>query len=343
MEQVQLDRFQLQGFLGAGSDYEAHAATDLETGAPVVVKRPNPDYITRKFHVGVDQVSQRLVEVHASIGDSMPGVSHLVGYAEGANHDRYFGDSLKEQYWVLVYERARGIPLAADIRDKFKGVPTGLGQNLFTLHPLVPHSELGSFPIHKQLLEVETTILRAGHLLLDTRPQNVYYDPSSGDISVIDIGAMPAQGNASQGQISIGQGPKDFHDFCAELFRFYATPESPPTDLAGYREPGGMRNVPRFEPQVTGMISAFSSVDDTAVRDAAVGTLERVLKRSYSSLEEFGVDLDAFLAAVKARNEGLDDLSARSQVWSEALAMLSQDYWRRFLFDPGKDLDSYDP
>ncbi len=343
MHQVQLDRYRLEGFLGSGSDYEVHAATDLETGDAVVLKRPNPDYITRQFHGAIDLLSQRLVEVHTSIGTSIPGISHLAGYVEGGSHDGYFGDSLKQQYWVLVYHRARGIPLATDIRDKFKGVPTGLPQGLFAIHPLGRHAARGPFDIHRQLVEVEEALLEAGYLLLDTRPQNVYYDPLAGEISIIDIGAMPAKGSAFQGVVSIGDGDKDFHDFFAEVFRFYAVPEVPPADVAGYREPVGMRNVPQFDQQVKGMLGAFAAAQDAGVRDAAVGVLERVLERSYPSVDAFRRDLEAYLAAVEERNRGLDDLPGRTGVWLEGLAMLSQDYWRRFLFDPETDLAPYGP
>jgi hypothetical protein len=343
MHKVQLDRFRLDGFLGSGSDYEAHAATDLQTGEAVVLKRPNPDYITRQFHGGIDLLSQRLVEVHSSIGTSISRISRLVGYAEGGSHDGYFGDSLKQQYWVLVYQRARGIPLAADIRDKFRGVPTGLPQGLFAIHPLAHHAARAPFDILRQLMEVEEALLDAGYLLLDTRPQNVYYDPLAGDISIIDIGAMPAKGTASQGAVSIGDGDKDFHDFFAEVFRFYAVPDIPPADIAGYREPVGMRNVPQFELQVKGMLGAFSTAPDARVRDAAVGVLERVLERSYPSVDAFRSDLEAYLTAVEERNRGLHDLPERTGVWREGLAMLSQDYWRKFLFDPETDLASYGP
>ena len=341
MHPVQLERFSLDGFLGSGSDYEVHAATDLETGEAVVLKRPNPDYLARQLHGGVDALSQRLVEVHAAVGDSVPGISRLVGYVERGSHDGYFGDSLKQQYWVLVYQRARGIPLAADIRDKFKGVPTGLPQGLFAVHSLFHHPARGPFHVHRQLMEVEGTLLEAGYLLLDTRPQNVYYEPLTGGISVIDVGAMPAKGSASQGVVSIGKGDKDFHDFFAEVFRFYADPGAPPTDVAGYREPLGMRNVPQFDLQVRGMIRDFSQASDAGVRDAAVGMLEKVLERSYSSLDAFGRDLDAYLAAVEDRNRAMEDLPARLEVWREGLALLSQDYWRKFLFDPETDLASY--
>ena len=89
----------------------------------MVVKRPNPDYIARKLHHGVDQVSEQLIEVHNAIGDSLACVAHLVGYTDVARHDDYFGDSLNESYRVLVADRARGLPLVSDIRDKFKGGP----------------------------------------------------------------------------------------------------------------------------------------------------------------------------------------------------------------------------
>lgn len=341
MELVDLGRFQLEGVLGSGSDYEVHAATDMETGDPVVVKRPNPDYIARRLHAGVDQLSQRLIEVDASLGDSLPGVCRLAGYAEAGRHDGYFGDSLTDEYWVLVYERARGIPLAADIRDKFRGVPTGLGQNLFAIHPLAPHSSQGHFPVHQQLLDVEDAFLRAGHLLLDMRPQNVYYDPKEGKIAVIDIGTMPAGGPASQGRTSLGEGPKDFHDFFAEVFRFYTTPSTPPTSVAGYREPAGMRNIPQFGPQVRGMISSFAATTDAGLGEMATGILHRILDRSYASLEDFRGDLDQYLAALAARNRGLPELPDLKEVWGQALRMLSEGYWQKYLFDPESDLVPY--
>ena len=61
MERITLDRFRLEGLLGSGSDYEVHAATDVETGQQVVVKRPRPDYIARGLHTGIDLLSEVLI------------------------------------------------------------------------------------------------------------------------------------------------------------------------------------------------------------------------------------------------------------------------------------------
>ena len=338
---VQLDRFQLEELLGAGSDYEVHGATDTHTGNQVVLKRPNPHYITRRQHHGIDQLSEQLMKVHDTLGGSVPYVAQLVGYTEVAQHDSYFGDSSKESYRVLVEERARGIPLASDIRDKFKGVPIGLGQNLFALYPLVPHSDKGYFAVHQQLMDVEEAFHRAGHLLLDMRPQNIYFDPGEGRITVIDIGTIPTQGPPAQGRASMGNQPKDIHDFFAEVFRFYATPNSPPSDVEGYKEPAGMRAIPNFDQQLDIMTQSFLMVQDARLKEAAATALQKIQKRAYASFEEFRGDFNQYLALLEERNKDRTDLDGLVCAWGQAMEMLSDEYWRKFLFDPDSDLAHY--
>ena len=341
MELVQLERFELEGLLGRGADYEAHAARDSDTGRPVVIKRPNPDYIVRKLHHGVDRLSEQLIEVHKAVGDSLAYLAHLVGYTEIGEHDAYFGDSLKESYRVLVEERATGIPLVSDIRDKFKGVPIGLGQNLFALYPLVPHPQRGYFTIHHQLLEVEEAFHSAGHLLLDLRPENVYFDPGEGRITVIDIGATPSQGPAAQGRASTGNRPRDVHDFFAEVFQFYVTPNSLPSDAAGYGEPSGMRSVPYFEEQLAMLINGCSAIPEAGLKEAAVTTLQKIQKRAYGSFGEFGSDFSRYLRLVEESNDSRPDIDSLVKVWRQALEMLFDEYWKKFLFDPQRDLAPY--
>ena len=338
---VVLERFQLEGVLGSGSDYEVHAATDSQTGKRVVIKRPNPDYITRKMHHGVDQLSEQLVEVHRTIGDSVPYVCPMVGYTEVARHDDYFGDSLNESYRVLIEERAKGLPLVSDIRDKFKGIPIGLSQNLFALHPLVPHPEVGHFAIHQQLMDVEEAFNKAGHLVLDMRPQNIYFDPKQARIAVIDIGTIPTQGPAAQGKASMGNQPKDVHDFFLEVFRFYASPVRPPHDVGGYREPAGMRNIPHFNQQIEIMIQSFSGIEDAGLKEAAVTTLEKLQKRSYASFDNFRDDFNQYLTALEERNQNLSDRHLPISAWGQAMEMLSDEYWMNFLFDAEADLAPY--
>ena len=341
MEVVQLERFKLEGVLGLGSDYEVHAATDTQTGKPVVIRRPNPHYVTRKLHHGVDQLSEQLIQLHTDIGDTLPNLAHLLGYTEVAQHDGYFGDSLTESYRVLVEERAKGLPLASAIMDKFKGIPIGLGDNLFALHPLVPHSDKGYFPVYQQLMDVQEAFHQAGHVLLDMRPQNIYFDPHEGKITVIDVGAVPTSGPAAQGKASMGSQPKDIHDSFAEIFKFYATPDPPPTDVSGYREPAGMRSIPQFDQQLQIMVQSFSALKDAGLREASVTTLEKIQKRAYVSFEEFHKDFNQYLTALEERNKALPDLQGLVDVWGQAMEMLSDSYWMQFLFEPERDLANY--
>ncbi len=333
MENVSLDRFRLEGLLGAGSDYEVHAAFDTETGAPVVVKRPKPDYIARGLHTGIDLLSEALIDIHASVANAVPGVCRMVGYTDVGSHGSYFDDELEAEYRVLVFERARGIPLVADIADKFKGVPIGLGQNLFALHPAHEEMPDGAGSVQTQLLDVEESFAAAGHLLLDMRPQNIYYDPADGRISVIDMGTVPTLGAASQGQASSGGQAQDVHNFFAEVFRFYICPDPPPGDPAGYGEPYGMRAPPDFGQQVDGMIDSFLKADDPALGQAAVEMLQKVRWRKYASVEEFRPDLQHCLEAASNRNNLKDQSSAALDAWKSARKLLEAPYWKRFLFE----------
>lgn len=332
MEKISLDRFRLEGLLGSGSDYEVHAACDTETGAPVVVKRPKPDYIARGMHTGIDLLSEALIDIHSSVANSVPGVCKMVGYTDVASHGSYFDDEPEAEYRVLVFERARGIPLVADIGDKFKGVPIGLGQNLFALHPA--HGEMadGTGSVQSQLLEVEESFTVAGHLLLDMRPQNIYYDPADGRISVIDVGTLPTLGSASQGRASSGGQAQDIHNFFAEVFRFYVSPLPPPLDAHGYGEPYGMRAQPDFGQHVDAMIDSYLKAEDRDLGQAAVETLQKIRWRSYSSVGEFKTDLQHFLE-VASNQDNLKEGNPALEVWRSARKLLEVPYWQRFLLE----------
>ena len=332
MEKLSLDRFRLEGLLGSGSDYEVHAACDTQTGAPVVVKRPKPDYIARGLHPGIDLLSEGLIDIHASVANSVPGVCRMLGYTEVGSHGSYFDEGLEAEYRALVFERARGIPLVADIADKFKRVPIGLGQNLFALHPAPPEMTHGAAPVQAQLLDVEESFAASGHLLLDMRPQNIYYNPADGKISVIDVGTVPTLGTASQGRASsVGQA-QDIHNFFAEVFRFYVCPGPAPHDPAGYGEPYGMRAPPDFGQHVDGMIDSFLKAEDRDLGQAGVETLQKVRSRSYSSVEEFGMDLQHCLEAASNRDKLHEEGSPALDAWRSARKMLEAPYWKRFLF-----------
>ena len=341
MGPVLLERFKLDGLLGSGADYEVHAAIDTESGRPVVVKRPNPDYLARGLHSGVELLSESLIETHRVMDGSTPYLAPLVGYTETGSHDGYFGDTQAAGYRVLVQERARGIPLMGAMMDKFRGVPVGLGQNLFALHPLAVATEGSPFAVQEQLLDVEEAFRDAGHLLLDLGPHNVYFDPEERRITVIDAGTVPTSGPGAQGGAASAGKPRDLHDFFLELLTFYCTPEIPPAEVAGYREPYGIRGSPVFEEQLGLLLQDFDRAEDSPVRETALEVIHRVGDRSYQSLSDFRRDFGRYLSAVQERNQALPDLPELKRTWLEAMNMLFDRHWNKFMFDPDSELAKY--
>jgi serine/threonine protein kinase len=336
MHALDLARFNLRGLLGHGANYEVYDAIDRETGKDVVLKRPWPQCLRAGQHRSIDEQSARLIEVHRLLGERAPHISHLIGYAGPARHDSYFGDSLVQDYYVLVEERARGVPLVADIKDRFRGIPIGLGQTLFALYPLGSRSICGAGRIFAQLLDVEEAFARVNRVILDLRPQNVYFDPKRGEITVIDLG-MSVDVPAVSGSPT---GP-DVHDCLAELCKYYLAPHSPPTHINGYREPFGMGPALGFTRELDRMIQACSSLANGALHDIVVGLLHRIKRRDYGSIAPFRRDLQQYFALLDERNRDLQDLPNLVDVWREGIGLLKDNYWRKFLFDPEADLARY--
>ena len=256
----ELERFRLEGKLGEGADSEVFAATDTETGLPVVVKRPHPTLIARGQHRSVEQRISNVIELRQRIGKDLPHVTKTVGYSEPSIHDAYFGDDLDEEYRIIVEERAAGVPLVASAIDGIKRHPIGAPQNLFAIHQVVPHSKRGRFGIVRDLLEVAEVFNAAGALILDMRPQNVYFEPESGNIAVIDIGGVTQELPGSG-----GRQPVDLHDFYLELFKWYVPIADPPADIEGYQHPIGMETVPMFNQNLDSMIRQHSGYRCRAV------------------------------------------------------------------------------
>jgi hypothetical protein len=330
MEQVDLSRYAVTGVMGAGADYEARAAIDRETGKQVVLKRPEPQMIRRQLHDGIEARTDRMLQVREQVGHAIPRVVSILGYTERRNHDVYFGDSLGQAYRVVVEERAAGIPLVGDIKARFTGVPIGAGQNLFALFPLVHPETSSPFTVLRQLLDVEAVFLQAGYLLLDLRPHNVFYQPDSGRLTVIDCGALTALHEAPG---SSGKSQPDMHDFCLEMLKFYTTPQLPPVQVRAYREPYGLRPVVNFEHELDQMVRQFQTVADRAVQETALVLIHQVRQRAYTVFDDFRRDLIAYLEAVVSAHQALPNLAEAQQVWAEALDWLREDYWQRYLFD----------
>ncbi len=214
MEKVDLNRYQMTGILGTGADYEVRGAMDLETGQPVVLKRPVPQVISRQMHGPIEARTERSLRICQELGPNIPQLSPILAYTDPASHDEYYGDSLGQEYRVMVVARAQGIPLVGDVRARILGVPIGLGQNLFALFPLSHPPDQEPFTVLQQLLDLEEQFYQAGHILLDLGPQNVYYQPASGRITVIDCGDLLSVGEQPS---SRSRRPRDIHDFYLEM------------------------------------------------------------------------------------------------------------------------------
>ena len=235
----------------------------------------------------------------------------------------------------MVEERASGIPLMADLKARFTGVPIGVGQNLFALFPLIQPATTLPFVIQRQLLDLEEAFFQAGYVLLDLRPHNVFYQPATGRITVIDCGALAdAHGVVSHR----GVRPPDIHDFYLEMLKFYTTPQLPPVQASSYREPYGIRPVVNFEGELDQMAQHFRAVANSSVQEAALTIIAQVRHRAYTTFQDFRQDLMAYLEAVHSMHQTLPNGIEARQAWTEALHWLRVDYWQRYRFAPETEL-----
>ncbi len=334
METVTLDRFELVGPLGSGADYDVRAAVDRETGAPVVLKRPSPQAVSRQMHGSTEERSTRALEAYERAGQYCDVVPRVIGVTEVAIHDEYFGEDLGQPYSVRAEERAAGIPLVGDPRSRILRVPIGLGQNLFALHPLAQPDTVGDWPVQTQLLDAQEIYANAGYAVLDLGPHNVFYSPGTGRIALVDASALVGHGvERSQGN----RGPQDVHDFYVEMVKFYLAPELPPMDAAGYYDPYNQRPVISVEDECDDLIRSFAGAGDE-LREAATACIGKVRQRGYTAVADFGADLHECLRLITIRNDRMPERPAALEAWRGALHRLSEDHWKRYQFDANTEL-----
>ena len=341
MKKIDLHRYELSkgpaGLLGSGADYEVRLATDRETGAEVVVKRPVPQMISRRMHGSVEERTERTIRLHEELANDIPEVCPMLGYTDPANHDEYFGDTLGQEYRVTVSERAPGIPLVGDARARILRVPIGLGQNLFCLYPWCYLESDDPFPVQRQLLEVEERFHQAGFVLLDMGPQNVFFQPGSGRVSVIDPGALLTGGND---RTPVGRGPQDIHDFYLEMVKFYTSCQAAPVDVARYRDPYNLRPVVNFEQELEQMardLSMQSDVFDVA-KEVGTALFSQIRQRQVQSFADFREGLMGYLGALRRSNLSLENAESARLAWQEALQLLREDHWQKYAFDADAEL-----
>ena len=336
MEKVSLERYEITGRLGSGADYDVRAAIDRETGAEVALKRPVPSAVSRKQHGAIEARTGRLLQAYDQAGDAGGLLAPLLGYTDTAVHDAYYGDELGEPYTVFVQGRAPGIPLLGDMMSRITGVPIGAGQTLFAMFPLEQPTGIPRFPIHNQLLDLEQAYLEAGYILLDLRPQNVFFRPGTGRIQVIDSGALAGIDDPAPR----GRPPLDVNDACLELLKFYTTAEAPPQDAAGYRDARGIRPIVNIQQELDEMRRELSRTGGD-VASHADAMLDKIGERAYTDYRQFGADLNVWLEAVAEHNRAAPDFESARMAWREALEWLRGDYWTRFRFDAETELMAY--
>ncbi len=337
MQLVTLDRYEIIGLLGTGADYEVRAAVDGESGQQVVLKRPVPQAISRQMHGPIESRTDRTLQAYEELAGRAPQLSPLLGYTERASHAAFYGDGVSQEYRVMVFARAPGIPLVGDVRARILGVPIGLGQNLFALFPLVQAQAEDSWPVQRQLLDLEEQFYRAGRILLDLGPQNVFYQPASGAITVIDSGDQVVVGEES---LSRSRRQRDIYDFYLEMLKFYTTPQDPPDQASGFREPYGLRPVITLEQELGEMSGRLSGKSDPAAK-AMLGLIARVGQRDFGEYSDFRRDLMAYLGEVKVRRQALPELPQARQAWLEALELLRADPWKKYDFDAEVELQGF--
>ena len=338
MEKVDLHKYEITGRLGSGADYDVRLAIDRETGAEVALKRPVPQAVSRRQHDAIEARTERLLVAYDRAGDADGLLAPLLGYTDSAVHDEVFGDDLGEPYTVFVQARAPGIPLLGDMMSRFTGVPIGAGQNLFAMFPLVQSRQASAYALHNQLLDLEQHFLTAGYILMDLRPQNVFLQPGTCRLQVVDTGALAEVDDPAPR----GRPPLDVNDACLELLKFYATTEHPPLDAAGYRDARGVRPIVNIQQELDEMRRGLLEAGDDG-RAAGETILEKIGSRSYQDYGEFRANLACFLEALSARNRTLPDFEDARSAWLEALDWLRGDYWTRFLFDAESELAAYTP
>lgn len=336
MEKVDLQRYEITGRLGSGADYDVRAAIDRETGGEVALKRPVPQAVSRKQHAAIEARTGRLLAAYDVAGDAGGLLAPLLGYTDVAIHDEFFGEELAEPYSVFVQERAAGIPLLGDMMSRITGIPIGAGQNLFAVFPLVQADGDNPFPVHERLIDLEQHYLAAGFIVMDLRPQNVFFQPGTGAVQVIDTGALAGIDDPAPR----GRPPLDVNDACLELLKFYTTPGEPPLEASGYRDAYGVRPIVNVQQELDEIRRTLIGAGDE-VSSAANSILDKIGERSYSDFEQFRADLRAYLGAVQARNSSLPEFDAAVSSWREALEWLRGDYWTRFKFDAETELAVY--
>jgi serine/threonine protein kinase len=334
-DESELARYEVTGVLGEGADYQVFASKHPHTGADVVLKRPHPTLVAGNQHQAVESRTRDLADLKQGFGDELPHVPKLVGVSQRANHDSLFGDSLGYDYTVTVESRATGVPLVGAVFDGIRKHPIGLPVSIFCIHPL-QDGEIRETPILVDILETVESFYKMGYLLMDVRPQNVFYSPKTGDISIIDVCDFRKPREATQ-----RHPPLDMNDMLLDLFRWYVPAGDPPLEFDSWTQYIEPPRSARLERAAEDTKRIFLREERTEDRGLAIRVLERIKARGYSRVSEFRDEVVEVLELRRVRLASSPTFESHISLWKQGLAMMHDDYWSKYLFSADSDLTAY--
>jgi serine/threonine protein kinase len=325
IDESELARYEVTGALGEGADYQVFASKHPRTGEDVVLKRPHPTLVAGNQHQAVESRTRDLADLRQESGVELPHVPSLLGVSALANHDSLFGDSLGYDYTVTVESRATGVPLVGAVFDGIRKHPIGLPVNIFCIHPL-QEVESREMPILVDILETVEVFYKLGYLLMDVRPQNVFYSPNSGDISIIDVCDFRKPREATQ-----RHPPLDMNDMLLDLFRWYVPAGDPPLEFDSWTQYVEPPRSARLERAAEDTKRIFLREERTEDRGLAIRVLDRIKSRGYSRVSEFKVEVVELMELRKLRLASSPTLETQIGLWKQGMAMMHDDYWSKFL------------
>ena len=326
----EVQRFRLGELIGEGADLQVFAGSDLNTGEPVVIKRPHPSLVSRNMHDDVQRRAALQARLRIEYRE-LEGLPELYAVTSADRFDWYFGDDPGLPYSVQIEERAKGIPLLGSIGDQVRGRPVGLPLNLFVLHPSLRHWERDIRSPSLMVLDIIERCESYGLLIGDLGPRNVFFSPGSGAAMAVDLGALrrPQQETRRTRRF-------DLNDTLFEFFVFYTTPVAKPTTIGGFSSVSEQRHSGPLERMAQAGVQAYAAAA-SGQREAAETILASIAARGYSSVAEFRQNFEEYLSELKTKPQE----PGAERVWRSALDGLRDAYWNRYLYDADLELATY--
>ena len=337
MQEIALNNYELTGLLGTGADYEVRSAKAIEGDRRVALKRPIPQVITRNMHGPVEARTEAIIDTYKDLYERTSTLCPLLGYTSRSNHNELYQDGITQDYTVLIFDMAPGIPLVGDARSRILRVPIGIAQNLFTLFPLYQLDDDSCWSVQTQLLETEEQFYESGRILFDLGPQNIYYRPSTGKITIIDLGDQIMVGDE---RVDNRGRRRDIYDFYLEMLKFYTISVDPPDNIDGYKNPYGLRPIIALDQELDDMVRNIDSPKLSCSR-IKLDIINKIRGFEYNNFSDFRMDLTDYLQEVRIRYRDHPEVVSHREIWFESLQLLKGDHWKKYDFDAESELHRY--